>query len=317
MRPKRFVYKNAGCTMQLAHPSHIGTVEVGPRDGLQNESTVLAASTKVEFIERAIAAGARRIEATAFVHPQRVPQMADADTVMSLVPRDDNVSYIGLVLNRRGFERALAAGTDEVNVVVVATDTFSRRNQGTTVEEGLEVWADIADRAHRAGLRPTVTIAAAFGCPFEGVVDSERVLKIARRIADSGPAEIALADTIGVGVPIQVTELVTGLREAAEGVPLRCHFHNTRNTGYANAVAALQAGVSALDASIGGIGGCPFAPNATGNIATEDLEYLLAGMGVRTGLDLPTLTETGQWIGDQLGQRVPALLGRAGPFPAA
>lgn len=301
--------------MAAALPSHVGTVEVGPRDGLQNEDVVLATETKVEFVERAVASGARRLEATAFVHPQRVRQMADAEAVMSRVPRCDDVSYIGLVLNRRGFERARDAGVDEVNVVVVATDTFSRRNQGTSVEEGLSVWGEIAALAHRAGLSASVTIAAAFGCPFEGVVAPERVLELGRRIADSGPAEIALADTIGVGVPTQVTELLAGMRDSIGDIPLRCHFHNTRNTGYANAVAALQAGVSSLDASIGGIGGCPFAPVATGNIATEDLEYLLAGMGVSTGLDLDALAETGRWIGEQIGTTVPAQLGRVAPFP--
>ncbi|QGK70548.1 hydroxymethylglutaryl-CoA lyase [Allosaccharopolyspora coralli] len=295
--------------------SYAGTVEVGPRDGLQNEATLLATETKVEFIERAVAAGVRRVEATAFVHPDRVPQMADAEAVMSKVPRRDDVSYIGLVLNARGFERARDAGVDEVNAVTVATDTFGRRNQGTTVEEGVAVCGDIVARAHQAGLPASVTVAAAFGCPFEGEVGPRRVAELARRIADSGPAEIAVADTIGVGVPSQVTDLLGRLREATGDLPLRCHFHNTRNTGYANAVAALQAGVSWLDASIGGIGGCPFAPGATGNIATEDLEYLLAGTGVRTGLDLARLAETGRWIGERLGSDVPAQLGRVDAFP--
>lgn len=301
--------------MSTAFPSYAGTVEVGPRDGLQNERTLLATETKVEFIERAVAAGVRRVEATAFVHPDRVPQMADAEAVMSRIPRREDVSYTGLVLNARGFERARDAGVDEVNVVVVATDTFGRRNQGTSLEEGLSVWADVAARAQEAGLPASVTIAAAFGCPFEGVVGPDRVVEIGRRAADSGPAEIALADTIGVGVPSQVTDLLGTMRDATGEIPLRCHFHNTRNTGYANAVAALQAGVSWLDASIGGIGGCPFAPEATGNIATEDLEYLLAGTGVRTGLDLTSLAATGRWIGERLGSTVPAQLGRVNAFP--
>ncbi len=301
--------------MSTAFPSYAGTVEVGPRDGLQNEATLLATETKVEFIERAVAAGVRRLEATAFVHPDRVPQMADAEAVMSRLPRREEVSYIGLVLNARGFERARDAGVDEVNVVVVATDTFGRRNQGTSISEGLSVWGDIAARAQQAGLPASVTIAAAFGCPFEGVVSPNHVLDLGRRIADSGPAEIALADSIGVGVPAQVTGLLGGMRDATGDVPLRCHFHNTRNTGYANAVAALQSGVSWLDASIGGIGGCPFAPGATGNVATEDLEYLLAGTRVDTGLDLASLAETGRWIGEQLGSDVPAQLGRVNAFP--
>ncbi|MDI2027597.1 hydroxymethylglutaryl-CoA lyase [Saccharopolyspora sp. TS4A08] len=301
--------------MTAALPSSVEIVEVGPRDGLQNESTLLPTATKVELVERAIEAGARRIEAVSFVHPRLVPQMADAEAVMAAVPQRDDVSYSGLVLNRKGFDRALDTGLTEVNVVVVATDTFSRRNQGVTTEEGLRTWEDIAARAHEAGVRPVATIAVAFGCPFEGAVSSDHVVELARRIADAGPFEIALADTIGAGVPTQVTELLTRVRETT-GARLRCHFHNTRNTGYANAFAATTAGVSTLDSSIGGIGGCPFAPDATGNIATEDLHYLLAGMNVRTGLDLEHLSRTGTWIGEQLGKsEVPALLGRAGPFP--
>ncbi|WP_307870359.1 hydroxymethylglutaryl-CoA lyase [Saccharopolyspora endophytica] len=295
-------------------PSSIEIVEVGPRDGLQNESTLLPTATKVELIERAIAAGARRIEAVSFVHPRLVPQMADAEAVMAAVPRRDDVFYSGLVLNRRGFDRALDTGLTEVNVVVVATDEFSERNQGVTTEEGLRTWEDIAARAHAVGVRPVATIAVAFGCPFEGPVSSDHVVELARRIAEAGPFELALADTIGAGVPTQVGELVGRIRETT-GARLRCHFHNTRNTGYANAFAAATAGVSTLDASVGGIGGCPFAPDATGNIATEDLEHLLTGMGVRTGLDLEGLSRTGTWIGERLGKEVPALLGRAGPFP--
>ncbi|RRO18294.1 hydroxymethylglutaryl-CoA lyase [Saccharopolyspora rhizosphaerae] len=295
-------------------PSGIDVVEVGPRDGLQNESTLLPTATKVEFIERAIAAGARRIEAVSFVHPRLVPQMADAEDVMAAVPQRDDVSYSGLVLNRRGFDRAQATGLSEINVVVVATDEFSKRNQGVTTEEGLRAWEDIAARAHAAGIRPVATIAVAFGCPFEGPVSSDHVVELARRVADAGPYELALADTIGAGVPTQVGELVSRIREET-GARMRCHFHNTRNTGYANAFAAATTGVSTLDASIGGIGGCPFAPNATGNIATEDLEHLLSGMGVRTGLDLEALSRTGTWIGEQLGEEAPALLGKAGPFP--
>jgi len=296
-------------------PPSVTICEVGPRDGLQNEKALLSAATKVALIERSVASGVRRIEATAFVHPKRVPQMADAEEVMAGVPRDRDVSYIGLVLNRRGFERAARAGVDEVNMVVLATDTFSERNQGMTVEASLRAWEEIAAGAHAAGIRPSVTISAAFGCPFEGEVAVERVRELARRAAEAGPAEIALADTIGVGVPPQVTELVAAVRDVAPGVALRCHFHNTRNTGYANAVAAVDAGVETLDSSAGGIGGCPFAPAATGNIATEDLVYLLDRMGVSTGVDLVGTAATGRWIGGELGVDVPALLGRAGPFP--
>jgi hydroxymethylglutaryl-CoA lyase len=292
-------------------------VEVGPRDGLQNEDVVVETTTKVSLIERMLDAGVRRVEATSFVHPKRVPQMADADAVMAAVPRDRGASYIGLVLNERGLDRALAAGVDEVNVVVVATETFSQRNQGVGVDGMLDAWQRIARRARDAGLRTSVTISAAFGCPFEGEVPAQRVVEIADRAATAGPDEIALADTIGVGVPPQVTGLVRAVREEVGGIPLRCHFHNTRNTGFANVVAALDAGVAALDASVGGIGGCPFAPAATGNIATEDLIYLLDRMGVTHGADLELASRTAEWIGDQLGSTVPGLLSRAGPFPPA
>jgi hydroxymethylglutaryl-CoA lyase len=290
-------------------------VDVSPRDGLQNEATLLGTGTKVALIERLIASGVRRIEATSFVHPKRVPQMADAEAVMAAVPRRDDVSYIGLVLNRRGLERALAAGVDEVNAVVVASDTFNRRNQGVSTEESLDDWATIAEVAHAAGVRASLTIAAAFGCPFEGEVATERVIDIAGRALQAGPDELAIADTIGVGVPRQVHELAAGILPIATAVPLRIHLHNTRNTGYANAVAAVDAGFTTLDASVGGIGGCPFAPNATGNIATEDLTYLLERQGEPTGLDLDRLRETGSWIARQLGGPAPALLGRAGGFP--
>ncbi|TQM06290.1 hydroxymethylglutaryl-CoA lyase [Pseudonocardia kunmingensis] len=293
----------------------VEVVEVGPRDGLQNEIVVLPTARKVELVNRAVEAGVRRVEAVSFVHPRRVPQMADAEAVMAALPRRDDVRYIGLVLNERGLDRALAAGVDEVNVVVVASDTFGRRNQGTTTDEGVAVWSRIAGRAREAGLRAGVTIAAAFGCPFEGTVPAERISEVAARVAEAGPSEIALADTIGVGVPTQVTDRLARVRAVAPGVPLRCHFHNTRNTGYANAVAALTAGVTTLDASVGGIGGCPFAPAATGNIATEDLTYLLDGMGVASGLSSEALARLGTWVGEQLGKPVPALLGRAGPFP--
>lgn len=292
-------------------------IEVGPRDGLQNEAAILPTADKVRLIERSVAAGLRRIEAVSFVNPKRVPQMADAEAVMERLPRPDGVRYAGLVLNRRGLDRALATGVDEVNVVVVATDEFSRRNQGCTVEEGVATWARIAADARAAGLFRTVTIAASFGCPFEGEVPAERVLDLVRRVAESEPDEIALADTIGVGVPAQVRTLLAGAAEIAPDVPLRCHFHNTRNTGYANALTALDHGVSALDASTGGFGGCPFAPAATGNIATEDLLYSLDRMGVATGVRMAPVAETAAWLSERLDSPVQALLGRAGPFPSA
>jgi hydroxymethylglutaryl-CoA lyase len=293
-------------------------IEVSPRDRLQNESVLLPTATKLELVRRAVAAGARRIEAVSFVRPDAVPAMADAEAVMAGVERRPDVSYIGLVLNRRGFDRAVQAGVDEINVVVPMTETFGRRNQNAGAGDLMAMAEEVAVRAVGAGLPCSVTLAVAFGCPFEGEVDPVRVVEFAVRSARAGASEVALADTIGVGVPAQVGSLVMALREALAGVgdpALRMHFHNTRNTGYANAVAALDLGVTRLDASIGGIGGCPFAPRATGNIATEDLVYLLERSGVRTGLNLEQLIATAGFLGDVLGGQVPALLPRAGAFP--
>ncbi|HUZ23306.1 MAG TPA: hydroxymethylglutaryl-CoA lyase [Streptosporangiaceae bacterium] len=294
----------------------VEVVEVGPRDGLQNEDVLLDAAAKVAYIEALIAAGLRRIEAVSFVHPGRVPQMADAEAVMAAVPRAPGVRYAGLVVNRRGLDRALAAGVDEINVIVVATETFSQRNQGMTVEEAIASFGGIAGAAHAAGVSVTLTVGAAFGCPFEGEVPPERVTGIVRRCADAGVDEVALADTIGVGVPRDVRALTEAVREVTPA-PLRFHFHNTRNTGYANALAAVEAGAVALDASSGGIGGCPFAPAATGNIATEDLAYALRRSGVATGVDLGRLLAASDYVGGRLGHPGPALLGRAGDFPPA
>jgi hydroxymethylglutaryl-CoA lyase len=299
--------------MTRGHPVEI--VEVGPRDGLQSEPGVLPTATKVEFIERAIAGGARRIEVASFVNPNRVPQMADAEQVLKALPRRAAVHYIGLVLNRRGFDRAAAAGCNEIGMAVAASDTFNQRNQGVSTQESIAAWLDIAAAAQRAGIRSQVTISAAFGCPFEGEVPVERVVEIARRVAEVRPLEIALADTIGVGAPSQVIDLVSRVRDAVPGVRLRCHFHNTRNTGLANAFAAVQAGVATLDSSLGGIGGCPFAPGATGNIPTEDLVYMLQRSGYETGISLHHAIETGKWLQQQLGRPVPGMLVKAGAFP--
>jgi hydroxymethylglutaryl-CoA lyase len=290
-------------------------VEVGPRDGLQSEPGVVPTATKAEYIERLLEAGIRRIEVTSFVNPKRVPQMADAEPLLASLTKRPDVRYIGLVLNRKGFDRAVAAGCNEVGMAVVASDTFNRRNQGVGTDESIAAWLEIAREAHAAGVRPQVTIGASFGCPFEGEMDPARVIDVARRVAEGQPYEIAFADTIGVGVPSQVTDLLGRAREALPGVRLRCHFHNTRNTGLANAYAAVLAGVSALDASTGGIGGCPFAPAATGNIPTEDLVYMLSRMGIATGIDLERLIATGQWLQDALGRPVPGMLTKAGSFP--
>jgi hydroxymethylglutaryl-CoA lyase len=293
----------------------VGIVEVSPRDGLQNERAVLETGAKVELITQAVAAGARRIEAASFVHPKLVPAMADAEAVMASVERVPGVSYIGLVLNRRGFNRAVTAGVDEVNVVVPASDGFAKANQNSTTEALTEVAEEVLAEAAARGLFATVTIATSFGCPFDGEVDPGRVVEVARRSAAAGAREIAIADTIGVGVPTQVRALLNGVRAVAPDVITRAHFHNTRNTGFANALAALEWGVDWLDSSNGGIGGCPFAPAATGNIATEDVVYLLHRMGHDTGLDLEALVPIAGFLSDALGYRVPALLPRAGGFP--
>jgi len=296
--------------------AHVDVVEVGPRDGLQSEPQAVPTATKIAFIQRALAAGIRRVEVTSFVNPKKVPQMADAEEVLrALGAPPAGVHYIGLVLNRRGFERAVAAGCNEVGMAVVASDTFNRRNQGVSTEESIATWLDIAREAERAGVRAQVTVSAAFGCPFEGEIAVDRVVEVVQRVAAARPFEIALADTIGVGVPTQVGELVARVREAVPGIALRCHFHNTRNTGFANVYAALQAGVRTFDASLGGIGGCPFAPAATGNIATEDLLYLLHRAGYVTGISLDAAIETAKWLQEQLGRTVPGMLAKAGGFP--
>lgn len=295
----------------------IEVLEVGPRDGLQMESTVVPTAVKVELIERLLQAGLKRIEVTSFVNPKKVPQMADAEELLRRLKRPDGVWFSGLVLNRKGLDRAIAAGCNEIGMVVVASDTFNRRNQGVSTEESIAAWLDIAASAKAAGVRAQVSVSAAFGCPFEGEVPAQRVIEIAKRLAEAEPHEICFADTIGVGVPGQVTEILTMAREALPGVRLRCHFHNTRNTGIANAFAAVQAGAVALDASIGGVGGCPFAPAATGNISTEDLLYMLDRSGIETGVSLSAMIETARWLQDQLGRPIPGMLMKAGPFPKA
>jgi hydroxymethylglutaryl-CoA lyase len=297
-------------------PTRVEIVEVGPRDGLQSESQTVPTSTKVEFVGRLVDAGLRRIEVASFVNPKRVPQMADAEAVLAaLAPRAAQARFIGLVLNRKGFERAQAAGCGEIGMVVAASESFSECNQGSSIDEAVDAWLDIAETAHAAGIRAQITISTAFGCPFEGEVPIERVVRLAERVAAGRPDEIAVADTIGVAVPTQVGDLIAALRLALGGVKLRAHFHNTRNTGLANAYAAVESGVSVLDASCGGIGGCPFAPAATGNIPTEDLIYMLHRMGVDTGVELPALLDTSRWLQQALGHTVPGMLVKAGLFP--
>lgn len=293
--------------------SDVTVCDVGPRDGLQNEPDVLAPEVRAELAARLGAAGVPVVEVASFVDPRRVPQMAGAEDVVAGLPRTGKAVYAGLALNERGYDRLVAAGLDEVRFAFGATESFNRRNQSAPVEESLAAALRIVERARGDGIRTAVTISVAFGCPFEGPVSEERVLELAGRIAAARPDLILLADTIGVAVPRQVRALVSRARSL--GLPVGGHFHNTRNTGYANALAALEAGATVLDASIGGLGGCPFAPRATGNIATEDLVYLLEGEGIATGIDLDALIACSEWLETILGRRLESQVYRAGRFP--
>lgn len=299
----------------MSVPRRVAFVEVCPRDGLQNESKIISTADKVALIERAIAAGVRRIEVSSFVSPKRVPQMADAEAVLAALPPRDDVSYIGMVLNKRGALRALATQVHELGAACMATDSFGRRNQGQSWRESLEISRDIVRLAKAEGRRAQITIGVAFGCPFEGRVDPQRVIDMARAAAEVEPLEIGLADTVGVGAPGPVGELVARVREVVQPLPVRVHFHNTRNTGMANVWAAVQAGASVVDASIGGLGGCPFAPKATGNVPSEDVAYLLHQSGIDTGLDLSSLIDAADWLAGVMGKTLPGMLGRAGDFP--
>ncbi len=294
----------------------IELVDVGPRDGLQSDSTVLPTPAKLELIERLIDSGVRAVEVASFVNPKKVPQMADAEAVFAGLKQRADVRYIGLVLNRKGFDRASAAGCRDFSMVTAATDQFAVSNQGMSIAESLAAWNEIAPLARAVGARAELTISVAFGCPFVGEVAIERVIDVARQAAASLPDAITLADTIGVAVPQQVKAVFEGVRAALPtDIALRAHFHNTRNTAVANAQAALDAGVRSFDASVGGIGGCPFAPNATGNVASEDLLYLFERSGYQTGVDLNRLIAVAQWLGQRLNKTMPSMVSRAGGWP--
>ena len=296
-------------------PRSVEIVEVSPRDGLQNEARPVGTADKLRLIQALTHAGARRIEATSFVHPTRVPQMADAEAVVAGIPRGRGVSVSGLALNRRGAERALAARCDELTFTVAASEAFSRRNQGQSIEDGVAAWREAAGLARAAGVRASICVATAFGCPFTGPVDPDAVEALVAALLPGRPYELALADTIGVATPNQVSDLFGRVRRMAPALRLRGHFHNTRNTGFANAHAALLAGATVLDSSAGGIGGCPFAPRATGNIATEDLLFLLDGLGVAHGMDRAAVAALDPWLAGVLGHPVPGLLGKTDPWP--
>ena len=294
----------------------IEMVEVGPRDGLQNEPREIATADKLELIRRAIAAGSRRLEATSFVNPRAVPQMADAEVVCAGLPERADVTYIGLVMNRRGAERAIATGRiGQLGAVSVTTDQFAMANQGQTSEGSVVAAQEIVALAREYGLTAQCTISASFGCPFEGEVPEHRVVAMAVALAEAHPVEIALADTIGVADPAHVARLVRQVREAIAPIPVRVHFHNTRGTGLANVWAAVQAGARVVDASLGGLGGCPFAPGAAGNVATEDVVYMLERAGVATGLNLATLIEANAWLAGVMDKPLPAMIAKARAFP--
>ena len=302
----------------MSSPASIEFVEVGPRDGLQNETGMVATADKLLLIERAIEAGARRLEVASFANPKRVPQMADAEEVCAGLPQRDDVTYIGLVMNGRGAERAIATQRiDQLGLVVVSTDEFAMANQGQTSDGSVQMAQDIIKKARAVDLTAQATIAASFGCPFEGEVAEARVIEIAKRLSDAWPVEVSLADTIGVANPAHVARLVTGVREAIAPIPVRVHFHNTRGTGVANVWAAVEAGASVVDASIGGLGGCPFAPGAAGNVASEDVVYMLERAGISTGMDLEMLIATSGWLSGVMNKKLPGLVSRAPAFPKA
>ena len=294
----------------------INFVEVGPRDGLQNERTVVSTADKLELIARSIAAGARRIEVTSFVNPTRVPQMADAEAVCAGLPERAGVTYIGLVMNGRGADRAIA--TERINqlgAVAVATDKFAMANQGQTSDESVTAAKAIIAKAKDAGLTGQATIGASFGCPFEGEVSEARVVEMARRLAEAGPVEVALADTIGVADPAHVMRLVSAVRTAIDPLPVRVHFHNTRNTGLANVWAAVAAGATVVDGALGGLGGCPFAPGAAGNVPSEDVVYMLERGGIVTGMDLAKMVEASHWLAGVMERKLPGMVAQAPVFP--
>ena len=294
----------------------IDICEVGPRDGLQSEARIWSVEERINLIDRLSATGVKRIEAVSFVNPKRVPQMADAETVMAGIQRIAGVSFVGLALNLRGVERAIDAGVDEVRYVVVASETFNQKNQGSSIDDTLQGYRDMAGKVTGAGLRLSAVIAAAFGCPFEGEVALEKVTDLARALVSEGARDIYLADTIGAAVPNQISERIAATRDVVgDDVILGCHLHNTRNTGFANAVAAVEAGVRLLDSSVGGIGGCPFAPRATGNIATEDLCFLLRNMGYETGVDVEAVIDVAQWAETFFEAPLPGQVMKAGLFP--
>ena len=293
----------------------IEILDVTARDGLQNETVMLKTDEKIDLIGQAVMAGATRLEVASFAHPKYVPQMADAEDVIAGLPVSDDVTYIGLAMNERGVDRALNTSIDEVGLVVVASDIFAQKNQNQTRQGSVDMACAMIQKIKDAGRGVNVTIAASLGCPFEGEVAKDTVVGMAKELAAVGPREISLADTIGVGSPWHVDALFKAVKTAVPDMPLRAHFHNTRNTGLANIYAAIGAGVSTLDVSIGGIGGCPFAPAATGNVPSEDVIYMLERNNIDTGMNLTKVIETAKWLTEKMGKPLPGMVSRAGGFP--
>lgn len=300
----------------MSKPQHIQIVDVTARDGLQNESVMFSTEEKLELINHSIKAGAKRLEVASFAHPKYVPQMADAEAVIAALPKNDDVTYIGLAMNERGVDRALKTNIDEIGLVVVATDTFAQKNQNQTRQGSVDMACSMIEKVKSEGRRVNVTIAASLGCPFEGEVAIQTIVEMSEHLAGSGPDEISLADTIGVGNPWHVRDLFAQVKSAIPHMSLRAHFHNTRNTGLANVYAAIETGVTTLDVSIGGIGGCPFAPAATGNVPAEDVVYMLERQGLDTGLSLGHLVQTAHWLSEKMQKPLPGMVSRAGGFPA-
>jgi len=293
----------------------IEILDVTARDGLQNEARMFSTTEKLDLIGRALSAGAKRIEVASFAHPKYVPQMADAEAVIAGLPRDTDATFIGLVMNERGVDRALKTDVHELGLVAAASDTFATKNQNQTRDESVEMACDMSEKAQTADRAFNVTIATAFGCPFEGEIAEDTVISMVHRFADAGFEEVAIADTIGVANPWQVSSMFERVARELPHLSMRAHFHNTRNTGLANVHAAIQAGVNTIDASIGGIGGCPFAPNATGNVPSEDVVYMLERAGYATGYDLNAIIETAHWLSKVMEKQLPGMVSRAGGFP--
>jgi hydroxymethylglutaryl-CoA lyase len=293
----------------------IEILDVTARDGLQNEARMFSTTEKLDLIGRALSAGAKRIEVASFAHPKYVPQMADAEAVIAGLPRDTDATFIGLVMNERGVDRALKTDVHELGLVAAASDTFAKKNQNQTRDESVEMACDMSEKAQKADRAFNVTIATAFGCPFEGEIAEDTVISMVHRFAVAGFEEVAIADTIGVANPWQVSSMFERVARELPHLSMRAHFHNTRNTGLANVHAAIQAGVNTIDASIGGIGGCPFAPNATGNVPSEDVVYMLERAGYATGYDLNAIIETAHWLSKVMEKQLPGMVSRAGGFP--